>query len=166
MPARSPLSTLPATPAIYALMGGHGSRAYVAYVGIAGKLRGRIRQHLVLRDSSVTTGTSATMLNPDYVTQVRWWTSPEFGERTALEAAELIAIDQLDPALRSRGEPSDAARQKATQRDFAGRMRKLVMGDPSGSLEVPTLEVALSRIHALEKRVESLEDELDSSGRA
>ena len=65
------LTELPNRPALYALMSGAGARADIAYVGTAGKLRQRITQHLVRRDSSVTTGTSAVQLNPDYVTEVR-----------------------------------------------------------------------------------------------
>lgn len=97
------ISDLPTVPAVYAMYGGQNPRLYVAYVGVAGRLKSRIIQHLVRRDSSVTTGTSAVVLNPDYVTEVRWWEHPDFAERHVLEAAELVAFDVLDPALRSRG---------------------------------------------------------------
>lgn len=61
---------LPNASAVYAMLSGSGagSGAYVAYVGVAGKLKQRITQHLVRRDSSVTTGASAVSLNPDLVT--------------------------------------------------------------------------------------------------
>ncbi len=49
-------------PAAYALFGGHGTNEYVAYVGVADKLRQRVEQHLIKHDSSVTTGRSA---NPE-----------------------------------------------------------------------------------------------------
>ncbi len=117
------LPGLPNGPAVYALYGGHGSAAHVAYTGIAGKLRQRVAQHLVLRDSSVATGTSAAVLNPDYVTRVEWWTSPEFSDRHVLEAAELIAFDVLNPALRSRGTTSEAARRRYEDSMFRNRMR-------------------------------------------
>ena len=81
---------LPNVPGVYAMYGGKGRGVYVAYVGIAGKLKQRIIQHLVNRDSSVTTGTSAAMLNPDYVTQIRWWEYPDFKARYILVAAELV----------------------------------------------------------------------------
>ena len=48
--------------------GGRGRGAHVVYV--AGKLKQRVEQHLVRRDSSVTTGASAVCLNPDLVTEV------------------------------------------------------------------------------------------------
>ncbi len=60
-------------PAVYALVGGKGNHTYVAYVGIAGKLRNRLAQHCVFRDSGVTTGTSATTLNSDCPREIRWW---------------------------------------------------------------------------------------------
>lgn len=60
-------SDLPNVPAVYAMYGGRGRSQYVAYVGVADKLRARIEQHLARRDSSMTTGTSAAMLNPDHV---------------------------------------------------------------------------------------------------
>jgi hypothetical protein len=44
------------------------------------------------------------VLNPDYVTELRWWEHPDFAERYVLEAAELVAYDMLNPALRSRGQ--------------------------------------------------------------
>ena len=53
------ISDLPNTPAVYAMYGGQGRSLHVAYVGIGGKLRGRVEQHLVRRGSSVATGTSA-----------------------------------------------------------------------------------------------------------
>ena len=42
MRSRSDLGSIPRTPAVYALMGGHGRRAYVAYVGIAKNFHCRI----------------------------------------------------------------------------------------------------------------------------
>ena len=73
MKTTATISSLPQKPAVYALMGGYGRNRYVAYVGVASKLRQRIIQHLVNRDSSVATGTSAACLNPDYVSEIRWW---------------------------------------------------------------------------------------------
>jgi hypothetical protein len=70
--ARS-VNELPPAPAVYAMYGGAG-REYVAYVGLADNLRRRVNQHLVNRDSSVTTGTSAAGLNPDHIRAVEWWT--------------------------------------------------------------------------------------------
>jgi hypothetical protein len=161
---RRSLSEIPSTPGLYALMGGHGNRSYIAYVGIAGKLRRRIAQHFVLRDSSVTTGTSATALNPDHVTAVRWWTTPEFKRQTALDAAEIIALEVLDPALRSRGNPTAAAKAQAAKAAFRMKITKLLESEPSGMVQVPTLQSALDRIEGLEERVSALGKSLRLSG--
>lgn len=53
MASVSTISNLPNTPSVYALYGGRGRGRYVAYVGVANKLKNRIEQHLVRRDSSV-----------------------------------------------------------------------------------------------------------------
>jgi hypothetical protein len=104
------LTGIPNSPGIYALYSGE-SRRYVAYVGIAGNLKNRIGQHLVRRDSSVTTGTGAVRLDPDHVREVAWWSSPFFDDRCRLEAAELLAFEVLNPTLRSRGVPSEQVRE-------------------------------------------------------
>ena len=62
---------MPNVPAVYVMYGGR-DRKYIAYVGIGDELKCRVHQHLVKRDSSVVTGTSAVGLNPDYITEVRW----------------------------------------------------------------------------------------------
>ena len=59
---------MPRVPAVYAMYGGRNQK-YVAYVGIGANLRRRIHQHLIGRDSSVATGTSASGINPDYITE-------------------------------------------------------------------------------------------------
>jgi len=98
----SNISELPKVPAVYIMRSGRSRGAYVAYVGMAKSLKRRITEHLVKRDSSVTTGTSATALNPDYVTEVCWREYPSFDKTHVLEAAELIAFEVFNPALRSR----------------------------------------------------------------
>ncbi|HXY51476.1 MAG TPA: hypothetical protein VEI01_18655 [Terriglobales bacterium] len=108
--------------ALYALYGGAGRRLYVAYVGIADSLKRRATQHLLNRDSSVATGTSAVGINPDYVTAIRWWEHRQFSKRAALEAAELVAFDVLNPALRNRKPDTRAAHIAATV--FVGGVRK------------------------------------------
>ena len=153
------ISELPAKPAVYALMGGSGRNRHVAYVGIAGKLKGRITQHLVLRDSSVATGTSAVGLVPEHVREVAWWDHSSFEERRKLEAAEIVAFGVLDPALRSRGAPESLAREQAGEPEFEAEMRALFVGRPTGRLRIPSLLEALARIRSLEKRVAELEGE-------
>ena len=66
------VSKLPNVSAVYVLYGGKD----LVYVGATDKLRNRIEQHLVRRDSSIATQTSAVSLNPDYVSEVRWWSTP------------------------------------------------------------------------------------------
>jgi len=139
------------------MYGGRGRRLFVAYVGIGDNLRRRVVQHLVKRDSSVATGTSAVGLNPDYVTQVRWWVSPDFDDRHVLEAAELVAFDVLDPALRSRGTISGQTSRFYKDAAFQQRMRSILLGAPAGHLRLPTLHDAMERIEKLEQRLAELE---------
>ena len=156
MAAVERIALLPNVPAVYAMYGGRGQALYVAYVGVADRLRGRVEQHLERHDSSVTTGAAAVGLNPDHVTEVRWWVDPSFAERPVLEAAELVAFEVLNPALRSRGRVQGQARQLADDAAFADRMRTLFGGPPAGRLVVPTLQDALDRIATLERRLDEL----------
>ena len=133
-PPLTSTSELPNVPAVYALYGGRGRGLYVAYVGIAKLLRGRVEQHLVRRDSSIVTGTTAVGLNPEHVTQVRWWEGPEFEKQDVLEAAELVAFDVLDPALRSRGNVTERAKALYKDPQFCERIRSLFSGDATGVL--------------------------------
>jgi hypothetical protein len=142
------------------MYGGYDRNRYAAYVGIAGNLRNRIHQHLVRRDSSVTTGTSAVVLNVDYITEVRWWTDPDFVQRPILEAAELVAFDVLDPILRSRGVISEQARQIYARDGFVDQIRVLIEGDPAGCLVIQGIQDILKRIDELEKRVASIERQI------
>ncbi len=102
-PKPASLWELPQLLAVYALCGGSERRRYVAYVGIARKLRRRIGQHLITRDSGVAVGTSAVGINAaDYVTEVCWWQSGSFRGKYALEAAEMVATEILQPAIKAR----------------------------------------------------------------
>jgi hypothetical protein len=150
------VADLPDRPAVYALYGGKESAPYVAYVGIAGALRTRVDQHLVRRDSSVTTGVSAVHLNPDYVTEVRWWEHPDFADAAIRTAAELVAFDVLQPALRSRGSIPREARVRYEDREFVSAMADLFAGPPMGRLRILTLQDALERIAELERQVADL----------
>jgi hypothetical protein len=155
------LRLAPNVPAVYALMGGRGATAHVAYVGIAGRLRGRLEQHLILRDSSVTTGVKAASIIPENVTEVRWWEHPRFADRAGLEAAEIVAIDQLDPALRSRGATTAVATALLADAGIAADFAALFSGQPTGRLILPSLQDALDRIDALERRIDTLAARLD-----
>ena len=152
------LSSLPNRPALYAMYGGRGGNKYVAYVGVAGELRPRIGQHLIRRDSSVTTQTSAVTLNPDKVTEIEWWENDEFSDRVALEAAELVAFEVLNPALRSRGNIRHDVRELVANQEFVERIKNLLRKEASGKLEIPNLSRIIERLQELEKRVRNIED--------
>lgn len=151
------VSDLPTDPSIYVLYGGTGRGRHVAYVGLTGDLRSRIRQHFIRRDSSIVTGSSAASLNPDLVTRLVWWLHDRFSDTTARRAAEVIALDKFEPALRSRGNITSDAEALAEKPDFRNEMETLFDGEPSGSVEVPTLSDALQQIQELKKRIQELE---------
>ncbi|MHA2067885.1 MAG: hypothetical protein ACXABY_26270 [Candidatus Thorarchaeota archaeon] len=154
----SSISKLPSCPAVYALYGGKDRGVYVAYVGTSKSMKQRIGQHLVNRDSSVTTGTSAVGLNADYVTKIAWWEHSGFDDQDFLRAAELVAFDVLDPALRSRGQVTDRAKELHGSKDFHREMTAVFQAEPAGELSIPSLEEALNRIDELERRIAALEE--------
>ena len=79
------LRSIPKTAGVYAMYDRNGS---VAYVGLSTNLRGRIEQHVIRRDTSVATGVSATVLNPDKVASICWWLSQALSDKAYLEAVE------------------------------------------------------------------------------
>jgi hypothetical protein len=79
-------------------------RTWVAYIGVAGDLRGLHLQHF-RHDSTVVTQASAVGLNIELVSHVDRWKHPDFADDDHRHVAETIAFDVLDPALRSRGYP-------------------------------------------------------------
>jgi len=150
------ISSLPNTPAIYALYGGKGQRKFVAYIGIADKLRQRISQHLVRRDSSIVTGTSIVSLNPDYVTALKWWEYPDFSKREYLEAAEEVAFRIFNPILRSRGNLTERGQNLLKDPEFNKKMETLFQGETLKSLEFPDFQDLLEKLNELETEVKSL----------
>jgi hypothetical protein len=117
------ISDLPKTPAVYAMFGWRGRSLYIAYVRIADSLKGRVNQHLVLRNSSIATGVSAVHMNPDQVSEVRWWEHENFGDVAYREAAEMIAFEILNPVLRSRGATTARALQLCENQEFCAEMK-------------------------------------------
>ncbi len=152
----SSLADLPQVPAVYALCGGSLRGRYVAYVGTAQKLRRRIDQHLIGRDSSVAVGTSASGINPDYVTEVRWWEHRDFRRKDVLEAAGIVATEVLNPVLRSRARTSQAAKNKLRDEGFGTQMAALFQAAPTGHVPVPSLASLDARLRAVEKELASL----------
>ena len=151
------LVDVPRRPAVYALYGGRSKKAWVAYVGIAGNLRQRLVQHFERRDSSIVTGVSAVGLNIDAVTSVEWWESRDFDDRTRLRAAEVIAFEVLDPALRSRGGVTREAEELAGTKRFSAKMQRLLANGPTGRYRPTSLTELEEKIAQLQQRVENLE---------
>jgi len=156
------IADLPNRPALYALYGGTGRHVYVAYVGITDKLKRRAAQHLLTRDSSAATGTSAVGINPDYVTEIRWWEHRQFSKPAAREAAELVAFRLLDPALRSRKAIGKAAQELLKGNRFRKEMETLIKQKPTGHLRIPSLEQVWRRLSAFEDRLARIEERLKS----
>ena len=152
---------LPNVPAVYAFYSGGRGPKYVAYVGIAGRLKQRIVQHVIRRDSSVTTGTSAVNLNPDQVTSLSWWVHPDFTETVGLKAAEMVAFEILNPALRSRAGADNAGLTMLADKEFYNRMKSLFTGNPSGTIKFYSLSDGIKEINKLKKRVDKLEEMID-----
>jgi hypothetical protein len=146
-------------------MYGGDERRYVAYVGIADELRRRVTQHLISRNSSVTTGTTAVGLNPDHVRGVEWWEHPAFTNRVDLAAAELIAFDVLEPALRSRGAIPSDARHRAHDNSFRVELTELFQRPPAGRLILHSFAALAERVAQLEHRLAHMESSrhVDSS---
>jgi hypothetical protein len=153
----SALYSLPNNPAVYAFYSGGKGSQYVVYVGIAGKLKQRITQHLIRRDSSAAVGTSSVNLKPDYITSMSWWEHLSFDKTVNLKAAELIAFEILNPALRSRAGIDTAGKRLLEDKGFRESMERLFIEIPTGSITFPSLSDAMKRIAELEKRVLEIE---------
>lgn len=158
----SEIYNLPNVPAVYSFYSGERGPQHVTYVGTAGKLKPRIMQHLMRRDSSVTTGTSAASLNPDYVTNLSWWEHQDFEDTEKLKAAELVAFEVLNPVLRSRGAVNRSAFQLLSDKAFYEKMKNLFESNPTGNIKFPSLTDVIERINELEKRIDQLETLLEN----
>ena len=130
---------------------------YVAYVGATSNAWHRLNEHLVRRNSSVTTGDSPVLLRPEFLVQANWWCDPEFGTKVNLLAAELVAFDILDPILRSRDSPGKDARALASSAQFRRRVQRVLEGSPSGVLRLDAWTDLLKVVNALNKRLDKLE---------
>jgi len=65
----------------------------------------------------------------------------------------MMAFDELDPALKSRGAPRDKARELYEDASFQQEKRALFSGGPAARLVLPTLEDALERTAELDDRL-------------
>ncbi len=148
------LSSIPRTAGIYAMYDRSGG---VAYVGLSANLRGRIEQHIMRRDSSVATGVSATVLNPDKVKRICWWLNSRFSDKAYLEAAEVVAFKVLDPSLRSRGKVTNRTQPFLEDQAFCDEMECLFRDEPSGVFHPKTLDNLVDLVLELYDRVSELE---------
>lgn len=144
------ITDLPNIPAVYILFGGKKGNKFVAYVGIADKLRQRISQHIIRRDSSITTAASIVSLNPDYITEIQWWTHNDFYERSFLEAAEVVAFEMFNPVLRSRGKLTERAKLLFKDQLFQTSIKALFSGGPMGSMELLDFQDLVDRVLKME----------------
>ena len=144
---------LPQFPGIYGFKGPNDTQDNYSYIGLSNKLRERVSQHLLKRDSSVATGASAISLNPDKIAECHWWILETFGNRETLEAAELIAFERFNPTLVSRGSPSTKALDISNNEDFIKQMEKLFSNVPSGYIKFYDLSWAVNKIKELENEI-------------
>jgi hypothetical protein len=93
------------------------------------------------------------------VRQVDWWEDAGFSDDVRLQAAELVAFDVLEPALRSRGGIGEAARALSKD-NLRTQMDRLFRGQPSGRLTLPALGQLANQVADLERRLASIEQQL------
>ena len=151
---------LPQFPGIYGFKGPNDTQGAYSYIGLSNKLRERVSQHLLKRDSNVSTDTSAVSLNPDKISECHWWIHETFGEREYLEAAELIAFEIFNPILVSRGTPSSSVLEISKDQDFRKQMKELFSNVPSGYIIFYDLSWAVSKIKELENEILELKKKL------
>ena len=154
---------LPQFPGIYGFKGPNDNQGDYSYIGLSNKLRERVSQHLLKRDSSVATGASAISLNPDKIAECHWWIHETFGEREYLEAAELIAFEIFNPTLVSRGSPSSSALQISKDEEFRKQMEELFSNVPSGYIIFYDLSWAVTKIKELENEIFELKKKLSDN---
>ncbi len=153
------LRSIPKTAGIYAMYDRSGG---VAYVGLSTNLRGRIEQHIIRRDSSVATGVSATVLNPDKVAHICWWLNPRFSDQAYREAAEVVAFEVLNPSLRSRGKVTNRTQPFLEDQAFCDEMECLFRDEPSGAFYPKTFDNLVDLVLELDKRVSELEKQKET----
>jgi hypothetical protein len=156
----SQIYNVPDIPAVYAFHSSGRGKQYVAYVGFAHHLKQRVVKHLIGRDNSNENGFSAISLNPNQLVRLEWWEHPSFNKTVNLKVAEIVAIEILQPALRSRVRSGNTGKLIIDDDSFVISMQVLFKGPATGSVDMYSLSDALRRIELLEKRIERLEDKL------
>ena len=144
---------LPQFPGIYGFKWPNDIQNNYSYIGLSNKLREKVSQHLLKRESSVATVATAISLNPDKIAECHWWIHESFGAREYLEAAELIAFERFNPTLVSRGSPSTKALDISNNEDFKKQMEKLFSNFPSGYIKFYDLSWAVNKIKQLENEI-------------
>lgn len=128
-------------------------------MGIADNLRRRVNQHIVLHNSSITTGASAVMIDPEKVTEILWWEDASFSERGHLEAAEEVASEILRPTVRSRGKTTERC-QKLLKGNYRVSMERLFKGTPTGIVKLPTYSQLVEKVEELDAEINSLKESI------
>ena len=150
------LSPVPNEPGIYALYDGINGNKCV-YVGKSGKLKTRVRDHLVLQISTVASGTAGASLNIENLTKLRWWTHSNFFDEAFLDAFETIAFSILNPQLRSRGGRLTSGSTYTEDPSFNDLVQN-VLNEPSGVVELLSYGKLYQKIQELEERISQLEN--------
>ena len=144
---------LPQLPGINGFKRPNNIQDNYSYIGLSNKLRESVSQHLLKRDSNVTTGASAISLNPDKIAECHWWIHESFGTREYLEAAELIAFERFNLTLVSRVTPSARSLEISNDEGFKKQMDKLFLNVPSGYIKFYDLSWAINKIKELENEI-------------
>jgi len=154
--SRTSIWQLPLIPAVYALYAERSRVRQTAFVGIADNLRQRVIEQLVIRGTPFGREGDAISLDPAFLTDLYWWEHPDFADQHVLRAAEFVAADVLQPALRSRRPISARAAELHEDEHFRGRMAALFRAEAAGHLVLPSLDRVLERLAELERRLENL----------
>ncbi len=123
------------------------------FVGFAESLLERTLEQLVVPNLRYRSPSATLFMQPGFVRELRWWEHPRFEAADALRAAEFVASELLHPLLSSRRPSSADARTLHTDKRFREEMRNLFLGEPSGSLILPTLDNVLERLSRIEERL-------------
>ena len=152
----STFKTVPDKPGIYALYDGFRGNKCV-YVGKSGKLKTRIRDHLILRISTVTSGTSGASINVENLTRLKWWTNDCFEDADYLDAAETLAFKFLNPVLSSRGGRLKSGKKFLKDSEFVDEVSG-ILENPGGEIELLSYSKLYEKVIDMEERLSALEN--------